>query len=106
MVLCERGIRTFETYTRNTLSLTIVPELKRLTHLPVIVDPSHGTGAARLVPPAAKGAVAMGADGLIIEVHIDPQHARVDGAQSLDTEQFERLMKDLGRVAEAVDRTV
>jgi 3-deoxy-7-phosphoheptulonate synthase len=106
VILCERGIRTFETYTRNTLSLTIVPELKRLTHLPVIVDPSHGTGAARLVSPAAKGAVAMGADGLIIEVHIDPQHARVDGAQSLDTEQFERLMKDLGRVAEAVDRTV
>jgi len=104
VMLCERGIRTFETFTRNTLSLVIVPELKRLTHLPVIVDPSHGTGAARLVPGACKGAVAMGADGLLIEVHHDPQHALVDGAQSLGCDSFKQTMKELAPVAEAVGR--
>ncbi len=106
VMLCERGIRTFETFTRNTLSLAIVPELKRLTHLPVVVDPSHGTGAARLVPAACKGAVAMGADGLMIEVHHDPQHALVDGAQSLSCDTFAQTMRELARVAEAVGRTL
>ena len=105
-MLCERGIRTFETFARNTLSLVIVPELKRLTHLPVIVDPSHGTGAARLVPAACKGAVAMGADGLLVEVHPDPQHAMVDGAQSLGCDLFVQTMKELAPVAEAVGRKI
>lgn len=104
VILCERGIRTFETFTRNTLSLAIVPELKRLTHLPVVVDPSHGMGVARLVPAGCKGAVAMGADGLLVEVHMDPKHAKVDGAQSLDCEAFEQTMQQLRPVAAAVDR--
>jgi len=104
VMICERGIRTFETFTRNTLSLGIVPELKRLTHLPVIVDPSHGMGVSRLVPAGCKGAVAMGADGLMIEVHCDPQHALVDGAQSLTCENFARTIRELAPIAEAVGR--
>ena len=83
VILCERGIRTFETYTRNTLDLSAVPMLHELTHLPVIVDPSHATGKARLVEPMALAAAAAGADGLMIEVHNDPPHALCDGAQSL-----------------------
>lgn len=106
VMICERGIRTFETFTRNTLSLAIVPELKRLSHLPVVVDPSHGTGLSRLVPAASKGAVAMGTDGLMIEVHHDPQHALVDGAQSLSCDQFARMMQELAPVAEAVGREI
>ena len=88
IILCERGIRTFETYTRNTLDLSAVPMLHELTHLPVVVDPSHATGAARLVKPMAMAAAAAGADGLMIEVHNDPIHALCDGAQSLTPAQF------------------
>ena len=93
VMLCERGIRTYETATRNTIDLTVIPVLHRLTHLPVIVDPSHATGVARLVEPCAMGAVAMGADGLIIEVHNDPPHALCDGAQSQTPEMFAETMR-------------
>lgn len=102
IILCERGIRTFETYTRNTLDLSAVPMLKEYTHLPVIVDPSHATGIARLVKPMALAAVAAGADGLMIEVHNDPAHALCDGAQSLTPEQFDDVMKGVKKVADAV----
>lgn len=91
VMLCERGIRTFSDYTRNTLDLSAVPMLHELTHLPIIVDPSHATGIARLVPPMALAATAAGADGLIIEVHNDPIHALCDGAQSLRPEEFAAL---------------
>lgn len=97
VVLCERGIRTFEDYTRNTFDLTAVPALKELSHLPVIVDPSHGTGVRSLIPPMAKAAIPVGADGLIIEVHPNPEKAFSDGAQSLTPEQFTTLMNDLKR---------
>ena len=93
VILCERGIRTFETYTRNTLDISAIPALKTLSHLPVIIDPSHATGVARLVEPCAMGAVAMGADGLIIEVHNDPPHALCDGAQSQTPEMFAAMMR-------------
>ena len=93
VILCERGIRTFETYTRNTLDISAVPMLKSLSHLPVIVDPSHGTGVAKLVRPMALSAAAAGADGLIIEVHNDPAHALCDGPQSLTPEAFDTLSK-------------
>ena len=102
VILCERGIRTFDDYTRNTLDLAAVPMLRELTHLPIIVDPSHATGIARLVPPMALAATACGSDGLIIEVHNDPMHALCDGAQSLTPEQFDGLMKKIGAVREAV----
>ncbi len=104
VILCERGIRTFETYVRNTLPLAAVPELLEMTHLPILVDPSHGTGHAHLVPPMSLAAVAAGADGLIIECHPDPEHASSDGAQSLTPAALCELMKKLKRVAEAVDR--
>jgi len=97
VVLCERGIRTFEDYTRNTFDLTAVPALKEMSHLPVIVDPSHGTGIRTLIPPMAKAAVPVGADGIIIEVHPNPEKAFSDGAQSLLPEQFSKLMDDLRR---------
>ncbi len=106
VVLCERGIRTFETSTRNTLDLSAVPMLKHLSHLPVIVDPSHGTGVRWMVPIMAKAAVAAGADGLIMEVHYKPETALCDGAQSLDLEEFTILMKDLRKVAGAVGRKI
>ena len=95
VVLCERGIRTFEDYTRNTCDLSAVPALKELSHLPVIVDPSHGTGVRSLIAPLSKAAVAVGADGLIIEVHPNPEEAYSDGAQSLMPKQFEKLMEDV-----------
>ncbi|MBR5017592.1 MAG: 3-deoxy-7-phosphoheptulonate synthase [Spirochaetia bacterium] len=98
IILCERGIRTFETATRNTLDISAVPVLKELTHLPVIVDPSHGTGNARLVKPMAMAAVAAGADGLMIEVHNDPVHALCDGAQSLTLEAFGELMASVAKI--------
>ena len=98
IILCERGIRTFETATRNTLDISAVPVLKELSHLPVIVDPSHGTGNARLVKPMAMAAVAAGADGLIIEVHNDPVHALCDGAQSLTLEAFGDLMVQVNKI--------
>ena len=106
VILCERGIRTFETSTRNTLDLSAVPMLKQLTHLPVIVDPSHGTGIRWMVPAMAKAAVAAGADGLIIEVHYKPEEALCDGHQSLDLDLFARLMTDLKKIALAVDRKI
>ena len=102
VILCERGVRTFETATRNTLDLSAVPVLHELTHLPVIVDPSHATGVARYVKPMALAATACGADGLIIEVHNDPPHALCDGAQSLRPEQFE----DVARGVRAIRSTL
>ena len=103
VILCERGIRTYEsTYTRNTLDLSAIPVLKELTHLPVVVDPSHGTGKASLVEPMALAAAAAGADGLMIEVHNDPIHALCDGAQSLTPEQFDRVAQRVRKVREAV----
>jgi len=104
VILCERGIRTFEKYTRNTLDISAVPLLKQLSHLPVIVDPSHGTGKWELVGAMSKAAVAAGADGLIIEVHPHPSRALSDGAQSLKPESFARLMVELHAVAQAVGR--
>jgi 3-deoxy-7-phosphoheptulonate synthase len=99
VILCERGIRTFETYTRNTLDILAVPALKELTHLPVIVDPSHSTGKSSLVPAASKAALAAGADGLMIEVHPEPHRSYSDGQQSLDLLEFEKLMKELSEMA-------
>ncbi len=106
VILCERGIRTFETATRNTLDLSAVPVLKSQTHLPVMVDPSHGVGYAHLVIPMAKAAIAAGADGLLIEVHTKPQEAFSDGEQSLPPEMFKRMMKELKPIAKAVGRTI
>ena len=106
VMLCERGIRTFETATRNTLDLSAVPVLKQLTHLPVVVDPSHGVGKWDLVAPMAKAAVAAGADALIIEVHTNPEEALSDGEQSLTPEMFAQLMIDLKLVAQAVGREI
>jgi 3-deoxy-7-phosphoheptulonate synthase len=104
VILCERGIRTFETYTRNTLDLNAIPVLKSLSHLPVICDPSHGVGMWEYVSPMSKAAVACGADGLIIEVHPNPEKALSDGPQSLKFSKFEKLMSELRLVAEAVGR--
>lgn len=106
VMLCERGIRTFETATRNTLDLSAVPLLKQLTHLPVVVDPSHGVGKRDLVAPMTKAAVAAGADALIIEVHTNPEEAMSDGDQSLIPEEFEKLMKELKPIAQAVGREI
>ena len=106
VMLCERGIRTFETYTRNTLDINAVPVLQELTHLPVLVDPSHATGKWSLVQAASMAGVAAGADGLIIEVHNQPEIAMSDGAQSLKPHRFDELMHQLARIATAVDRTL
>ena len=106
IILCERGIRTFETSTRNTLDLSAVPILKRLSHLPVIVDPSHGTGIRWMVPPMAKAAIAVGADGLIMEVHYKPEEALCDGSQSLSLDEFDKLVSELEKIAQAVDRKI
>ncbi|MBN1434149.1 N-acetylneuraminate synthase family protein, partial [Candidatus Fermentibacterales bacterium] len=106
VVLCERGIRTFETATRNTLDISVVPLLRGLTHLPVIVDPSHATGRRELVVPSALAAVAAGADGLMVEVHPDPDRALSDGMQTLDSRGFERLMELASRVHGAVGEEV
>jgi len=102
VILCERGIRTYSDYLRNTLDLSAVPMLHELSHLPVIVDPSHATGIARMVPPMAMAAVACGSDGLIIEVHNDPAHALCDGAQSLKPDEYEKLVKKIWAIREAV----
>ncbi len=104
VILCERGIRTFETYTRNTLDLAAIPVVKKLSHLPIVVDPSQGTGRRDKVGPMGRAAVAAGADGLLIEVHNDPDRALSDGAQSLYFHQFEQLMKELRIIASAVER--
>ena len=106
VVLCERGIRTFETYTRNTLDISAIPVIHKLSHLPIIADPSHGTGLRNKVAPMARAAVAAGADGLIIEVHPDPDHAKSDGAQSVFPEQFDRLMAELRIIATAIGRSI
>jgi len=106
VILCERGIRTHETYVRNTLALAVVPAVKRESHLPIVVDPSHGTGHAYMVAPMAKAAIAAGADGILIEVHPDPERAYTDGAQQITLEGFAELMKDLAKVAEAVGRSL
>lgn len=106
VILCERGIRTFETYTRNTMDISAIPVVKKLSHLPMIADPSHGTGRRDQVLPMARAAVAAGADGLIVEVHHDPDHALSDGAQTLRPEQFSELMQQLRVIASAVGRTV
>lgn len=106
VILCERGIRTFETYTRNTLDLSAIPAIKKLSHLPVIVDPSHATGKYWMVEPLAKAAVAVGADGLIIEVHNDPANALCDGAQSIKPERYEKIFNELKVIANAVGREI
>ncbi len=104
VIICERGIKTFETYTRHTLDLSAIPVIKKLSHLPVIVDPSRATGRRDKVPPMARAAVAAGADGLLVEVHPDPDRAMYDGAQSLTLEQFDKLLDQLRIIASAVER--
>ena len=106
VILCERGVRTFADHTRNTLDLSIVPAVQRLSHLPIVVDPSHGTGKRNKVTPLSRAAVAVGADGLIVEVHSDPDKALSDGIQSLYPEQFEELMSQVRQIAKVVNRTV
>jgi 3-deoxy-7-phosphoheptulonate synthase len=106
VVLCERGVRTFSDHSRNTLDLSVIPPAKHLSHLPVLVDPSHGTGKRDYVPPMALAALAAGADGLLIEVHPSPDRALSDGAQSLDFTGFKRLMESLHRLAEPLGRTI
>jgi len=106
VILCERGIRTFEDYTRNTLDISAIPILKKLSHLPVIVDPSHATGIRDKVAPMARAAVAAGADGLMIEVHYNPDEAFSDGAQTLFVEQYEKLVREIGMIASAVGRSI
>jgi 3-deoxy-7-phosphoheptulonate synthase len=106
VILCERGIRTFETYTRNTMDISAIPVVKKLSHLPIVADPSHGTGRRDKVVPMARAAVAAGADGLLVEVHPDPDRALSDGAQSLRPEQFQEMMRQLRLIAAAVERTI
>jgi 3-deoxy-7-phosphoheptulonate synthase len=106
VMLCERGIRTFESYTRNTFDISAIPVVQKLSHLPIIADPSHGTGRRDKVAPMARAAVAAGADGLIIEVHCDPDHALSDGAQSMFPSQFDRLMAELRVIAPAIGRSI
>ncbi|HXG54572.1 MAG TPA: 3-deoxy-7-phosphoheptulonate synthase [Vicinamibacterales bacterium] len=106
VMLCERGIRTFESYTRNTLDISAIPVVKHLSHLPILADPSHGTGRRDKVAPMARAAVAAGVDGLLIEVHNDPDHAFSDGAQSLFPAQFDRLMAELRIIAPAIGRSI
>ena len=106
VILCERGIRTFETYTRNTMDISAIPVIQKLSHLPIVADPSHGIGIRDKVAPMARAAVAAGADGLIIEVHPDPDHAFSDGAQSLFPDQFNRLMDEVRIIAPAIGRSV
>ena len=106
VLLCERGIRTYETATRNTLDINAIPLVKQLSHLPIIVDPSHGTGVRELVGSVAKAGIAAGCDGLMIEVHENPEEAFSDGLQSLVPKNFSLLMKDLGKVASAVSRSI
>jgi 3-deoxy-7-phosphoheptulonate synthase len=106
VILCERGIRTFETYTRNTLDLQSIPVLKKKTHLPVIVDPSHAGGKWWLVDPMAKAAIAAGADGLMIEVHNDPENALCDGVQSLKPGKYNELLQQIKQIAAVVGKTV
>jgi 3-deoxy-7-phosphoheptulonate synthase len=106
VILCERGVRTFADHTRNTLDLSIVPAVQRLSHLPIIVDPSHGTGKRNKVTPLSRAAIAVGADGLMVEVHTDPDRALSDGIQSLYPEQFDKLMAEIRQIAPVVNRTI
>jgi len=106
VILCERGVRTFADHTRNTLDLSVIPAVKRLSHLPIIVDPSHGTGRRDKVIPLSRAAVAVGADGLIVEVHPEPDHARSDGYQSLYPDQFDSLMAEVTAIAGVIGRRV
>ena len=106
VLMCERGIRTFEDHTRNTLTLSAVPSLNERSHLPVVVDPSQGTGMTSLVRPMSRAAVAVGADALLIEVHPDPEHALTDGAQSIDVKEFQELMREIKPIAQAIGRDV
>jgi 3-deoxy-7-phosphoheptulonate synthase len=106
VILCERGVRTFADHTRNTLDLSIVPAVQRLSHLPIIVDPSHGTGKRNKVLPLSRAAVAVGADGLMVEVHHDPEHALSDGVQSIFPDQFDELMGEIRQIATVVHRNV
>ncbi len=106
VILCERGVRTFADHTRNTLDLSIVPAVQRLSHLPIVVDPSHGTGKRNKVIPLSRAAVAVGADGLLIEVHNDPDHALSDGAQSIYPDQFDQLMSEVRQIAPILHRSV
>ena len=106
VILCERGIRTFETFTRNTLDVSAIPAIKRMSHLPVVVDPSHSAGMYWMVEPLALAAVAAGADGLLIEVHNDPPHAKCDGQQSLTPEAFRGLMGKVERMVDLVGKTL
>ena len=106
VLLCERGVRTFSDHSRNTLDLSVIPPAKKLSHLPILVDPSHGTGKRDYVPPMALAALAAGADGLLIEVHPDPDHAQSDGAQTLDFAAFDRLLESLKRLAEPLGKIV
>ncbi len=106
IILCERGIRTFETYTRNTMDISAIPVVKKLSHLPIVADPSHATGRRNKVAPMALAAVAAGADGLLVEVHPDPDRALSDGAQSLGPDQFIEMMRQLRMIAQAVDRSL
>ncbi len=106
VILCERGIRTFETATRNTFDISAIPVVKKLSHLPVVADPSHGAGRRDMVAQLARAAVAVGADGLLIEVHNDPDHALSDGAQSMFPSQFDRLMAELRIIAPAIGRSI
>jgi len=106
VILCERGVRTFADHTRNTLDLSVVPAVQRLSHLPIIVDPSHGTGKRNKVTPLSRAAVAVGADGLIIEVHPDPDTALSDGSQSLYPDQFDGLMVEVRQIAAVLGRSI
>ena len=106
VILCERGVRTFETYTRNTLDVSAIPAIKQMSHLPIIVDPSHAAGMYWMVEPLAMAAVAAGADGLIIEVHNDPAHAKCDGQQSLTPEKFDHLMGKVSALVDLVGKTL
>ncbi len=106
VILCERGIRTFENYTRNTLDLSAIPAIKKLSHLPIIIDPSHAAGKSWMVEPLSKAAIAAGADGLIIEVHNDPKNALCDGQQSITPEEYQVLVEKLKKIAKAVDREI
>ena len=106
VILCEWGVRTFENYTRNTLDLSAIPVIKKLSHLPIIIDPSHATGKSWMVEPLSKAAIAAGADGLIIEVHNDPKNALCDGQQSITPEEYKILVEKLKKIANAVDREI
>jgi 3-deoxy-7-phosphoheptulonate synthase len=106
VILCERGVRTFADHTRNTLDLSIVPAVQRLSHLPIIVDPSHGTGKRNKVIPLSRAAVAVGADGVMVEVHHDPDHALSDGMQSIFPDQFDEMMGEIRQIAAILHRNV